>query len=222
MKLKGLIALLLVLSCRLAGQGSSSLGVEIAGGITSLRGNAVISAVGKPSVGIYSGLTYQYSFNKLLALKTGIGVERKGNQTQYFFSNGMGVYSNSIASNFDYLILPLLLRVTLGEEIRFFVNTGPFVGYLLRQQDIFPYGLNNSNSTKVNSTTNFKALDYGVSFGLGMLAPVSQRVSFSAEFRGNLGLNNISKLPVFGDGYIRTSSALLIMGFSYRLAPKIR
>ncbi len=212
--------LFVVLLCGLIGkaQRTSYIGIDGGAGITSLRGNAILFSSGSPALGIGAGLSYHYTFNDILSIRMGFGLERKGVQNQYTYFNVNGSsYVSSIASNFDYLVLPLLLKLTLGQQIRFFANAGPFAAYLLREQDVSPYGWNNSNSMKVNATANFKPFDFGLCLGFGLSVPVTEAMFVTAEFRGNLGFNNISRLEVYGGGSIKTSSSLVLIGLVHRI-----
>jgi len=129
--------------------------------------------------------------------------------------------------HFDYLSLPLLFKVSLGNKIKVFANTGPCFSYMMNQSLYFK-----PKSGKVykldGETNDFKSYDLGILFGLGMSIPIRDRFLFSVEIRDNLGLMGIRDNYEQPDasGYIEgdvgqrykayTNSTSLIIGFAYR------
>jgi hypothetical protein len=119
-------------------------------------------------------------------------------------------------SNFDYLTIPILGRLTFGKKIEFYVNAGPYLGYLLKQKDITEAS-GEYPKTEIDNTDNFEKLDFGLTTGLGMNYPLLEKLLLTVEIRNNLGLTNTSSLPVANDGSIKTNSTSLLIGVTYRL-----
>lgn len=168
------------------------------------------------SIGFSAGLAFQYNFTDLLSLRTNISFERKGWTTKGEATDEMGnpIGEMTFHTNFDYLTLPLLVRLTFGNKIRYFVNAGPYIGYLLKVTDVAET-LGDYPRSEYDNTANFKQHDFGLTTGLGMTYQLAEKLLLSAEIRNNLGLVNISALPVRNDKSIKTNSTNFLIGIAY-------
>jgi hypothetical protein len=186
-----------------------AVGYEKGLSLVSMRGNFVLENLQKSKLSFAIGVFFQYNINTNFALRSNISFERKG------FAIGPHSGYDSVGnpasvksySRFDYLCLPILARVSLGKKYRFFINAGPYIGYLVGQADV----------TKVNDDkfiekhiANFNKADLGLSGGAGVEIPLKRYV-LSFEIRDNFGLSNISKLPVANDGSIKTNALNLLI-----------
>ena len=70
--------------------------------------------------------------------------------------------------------------------------------------------------TTTNNTKLFKRFDAGIKGGGGIIISLKNKLSFSGEIRNNLGLNNISTLPVYNNGTIKTYSLNLLFSVIYK------
>ncbi len=213
-KLRTLI-LIVVLFCSslLFGQTNKiNVGLEIGPSLRSLRGNDFLKN-NEISFGFSGGLTFQYNFTKLLSLRTNISFERKGltKKIQATDEFGKPIGETTIQSNFDYLTIPLLARFTFGKKIHFFVNAGPFMGYLLKQKEVVE-----AFEDYTDNTDDFKRLDFGITTGLGMSFPIQDKLLLTIEIRNNLGMVNTSHISIVNDGSIKTISTNLLFGIAYR------
>ena len=195
-------------------------GIEGGPSLISLHGNQVISEFHNSTIGFSSGLFFQYNFKKIISLRTNLAYERKGSTIK---GKALDDSGNSLGDvrgnlNFDYLTLPILVRATFGKRIMYFVNTGPYLGYLLKQT-IVSRGEKIPTTTK-DDTSLYKKIDLGVSAGLGLLVPYKQHFAFSLEVRNNLGLYNISPELVINGGSIKTNSTNLLLGLVYNFGER--
>jgi len=195
-------------------------GLEGGPSLISLRGNDIIDDLNDPTIGFTGGLFFQYNFNKIIALRTNLAYERKGSivKQQTYDSSSNSYWDVKTNLNFDYLTLPLLNRAPFGNRVLFFVNTGPYLGYLLKQTYV-ESGENIPTKTLV-ATSSFKKFDLGVSAGLGLLVPIKQNLAFSLEARNNLGLYDISATPIINDGSVKTNSTNLLLGIVYKFGAR--
>ncbi|SIQ56258.1 porin family protein [Pontibacter lucknowensis] len=197
-----------------------TIGIEGGPNRSKLWGNEFVDEGGniKRADNFSTGISLEYSFTELLSLRSGIGFERKGITYQVQHMNEWGNQSELIPgrSNYDYLILPLMARMTLGSKPIFFLNAGPYLGFLLKQMDVTESSQLQSGSS-MDNTENFKRLDMGFSAGLGAGMPVTKKTILTLELRHNLGLYNISSTPVYNDGAIKTKSTNLLLGIAYKL-----
>jgi hypothetical protein len=111
------------------------IGIDGSPTLTFLRGNDFIENNHKSAIGFSGGLFFQFNFKKIISLRTNIAFERKGSaftsQATDFNGNPLGKITSN--TNFDYLTFPILVRATFGKKIQYFVNAGPYFGYLIKQ-----------------------------------------------------------------------------------------
>jgi hypothetical protein len=196
------------------------IGIEGSPTVTFLRGNDFIDNNHKPTTGFTGGLFFQYNFKKIISLRTNIAFERKGSvltsQTTDINGNPLGEFTTN--THFDYLTLPILVRATFCKKVQFFVNAGPYFGYLIKQTFVSK-GDNIPTSTSDNTSLNNR-FDTGISTGLGLSVPIKTKFAFSFEVRNNLGLYNVSDVPVVNNGTIKTNSTNFLLGFTYKLGQR--
>ncbi len=194
------------------------VGLELGPSLKSLRGNDILDKNNNDlSFGFSSGLTFQYNFPKLVSIRTNISFERKGFTAQRSATeqNRNQIGEITFHSNFDYLIIPILGRLTFGKRINFFVNAGSYIGYLIKQTDVTE-SFGKYPKTENDNTANYKRTDLGIITGLGARFPIKNKLFLSLEIRNNFGLTNISSVSVMNDGSIKTNSTNLLIGIEYR------
>jgi len=223
-KLQKLIVIVFILcsSLTFAQTNKFEVGLEMGPSLVSFRGNDILDNNNDLSFGFSSGLTFQYNFPKLISIRTNISFERKTLTTQYMVTDQYGNETGEITfhSYFDYLTIPILGRLTFGKKINFFVNAGPYIGYLIKQTDVVE-AFGEFEKTKTDNTDNYKRTDFGITTGLGARFPVKKKLYLSIEIRNNFGLTNISSISVVNDGSIKTNSTNLLVGIEYRFGSRI-
>jgi Outer membrane protein beta-barrel domain len=105
-----------------------------------------------------------------------------------------------------------------GQKVQFFVNAGPYFGYLIKQT--FVRTGDNIPTTTSNNTSLNNWFDTGISTGLGLSVPIKTKFAFSFEVRNNLGLYNVSDVPAINNGTIKTNSINFLFGFTYKLGQR--
>lgn len=222
LKKQALLTLLLILAFGAIAFGQAGrFEVGLAGGpsFILLRGNNIINNIHEPAVGFAAGGSLQWNLSRILSLKVNPAFERKGSMAfiPITDANGENVGTGRNYLNYDYLTLPIMAAATFGRDFRYFVNGGPYVGYLIRQFSTFR--AENLPRGNFNGTSQQKRLDFGISMGMGMSVPLSPSFNFSLEVRENLGLTNVSALPVINNngrpGSILTNSVALQFGLTY-------
>jgi hypothetical protein len=211
--------LTIVLTTTILGQQSKiRLGIETGPSIVFLRSNPHNSQL-YTNIGFSGGLSFQYNFSKLFSLVTGVSYERKGSRIVGSQTNNSGVKTSdwNFHNNFNYLTTPLLFCATFGNKVKFFVQSGVFIGYLLKQTIVYKHletpeisGLPRNSDL----TNYYKRLDFGISGGLGILIPIKSKVDLSIATKNNFGLLNVNKDKT--PGSIKTTSMILSIGFSYK------
>ena len=173
-----------------------------------------------PAFAYLGGINVEYLINEKLSLKLDLNYERKSQKADYtleiFDNNGSSkIYNFTSKKNYDYLVLPIMIKYSFTNRNSFFINGGPYIGYILKSNITNDLGnidgLNNEpfETTKYNNKT-----DFGLSIGLGKSFELKENNSIFIEIRENLGLTNTSKNTVMGNGTVKTNSLNLIIGYS--------
>lgn len=204
--------LFLIGICPVFCQGQSSkfqLGIEGGPSLSTIRYDLFFfpSKYCEAGLGGTVGVAFKYNINDRLAIKTNLSYERKDI-----------LWNFKSYKRWDYIVFPMLLQVKIGKARRFFVNAGPYVGYLLSMTEKY-------SDTDINTLTDhYKRFDIGASMGIGFELPIFHQFSLTFEIRNNLGLLNISRnltyidkhgnpVTEIGDSY--THSTVILLGFVY-------
>jgi hypothetical protein len=138
-----------------------------------------------------------------------------------------GNFKNTAA--FDYLELPILARLNWGKAFQFYVNAGPYLGYLLHAEEktkgssyIFEDPQGNQPispepvdfTANTNITSDIHKFNVGVTGGIGISRSFGRNLFF-LDGRFEYGLLNIQKYTA--DGKDHTGNVLVSLGYSYRL-----
>ncbi len=177
-----------------------------------------------PAFAFLGGLNFEYQIKEKLSLKLELNYERKSQkadnyieiQNQLFdpvFSTES--YNYTSKKNYDYLVLPIMLKYNFSDKNSFYVNGGPYVGFLLKSNltnDL--KNIDGLNNDPVETTNQNNKIDFGLSIGLGKTIEINEKNSIFIEIRENLGLINTSKNKIWGNGEVKTNSLNLIIGYS--------
>lgn len=173
-----------------------------------------------PAPAIYwsGGAIFQYNFKNFLSIKTGFSYQRKGFQlNDILFVDNSG---NSLAvkgkfnTRLDYITFPVLVKASFGKKVQFFVNAGPYAGYLLQKTDRTKF--NNSSSTQKEDLNNsgFNRWDFGIAGGVGIAVPIRTFWVITVEARNYSGILDIA---TSSKTQWRTNTTDLRVGVAYKL-----
>jgi len=108
-----------------------------------------------------------------------------------------------------------MLKYTLGtNKLRYFGNLGGYLGFLTKARNVL-VGYEGQSKDDGLITEGNQNIDFGISGGLGLQYALNNRISLELEIRNNLGLYNISKLPIHNDGTNKLNSTNLLIGVNY-------
>lgn len=169
------------------------------------------------------GVSFQYNSKKIFSFRTGLYYQKKGYQQELKSINGSTgiVYaSTDMTSNYHYLTVPLLARATFGKKVKFFMNAGPYVSYLMVQRFtsvLSKVPVNAENNKNING---IKDWDLGITGGVGIAIPLKSWL-ISLEMRNYFGILNTSirNSNSSNSGKIEhyTNTTDLNIGVAYRL-----
>jgi len=223
--MKKMMCVLIVLSFSMTivrGQENKfDVGILGSPGITSIRYyNINILGNIHPAFGFSGGAFIQYNFPKIISIQADIAYERKGINYKYDYNvNDNGATSTMTQhTHLDYLTTSILLKASLGNKIKYFIDAGPYFGYLIKANAIYIDPLQGTTELNFTGTTN--RLDAGISTGLGISIPIKDKFSLSCEVRNNLGLINLNKDTENNPSKVKTISTNLLIGFAYKLGAR--
>lgn len=180
----------------------------------------------KFSVAYLFGASFEYQIKEKLALKVDVNYERKIKQTNNVIEiigngsfdpidNNSGIYNFVNTSFSNYIVLPILIKYNFSEKDSFYLNGGPFLGFLLNSGIKTNLVLDGEETSASTTTNDYKTLDVGVSFGIGKEFNLSDKNKIYIELRDNLGLLNTNKLMSrYHNNEIMTNSINFIVGYS--------
>ncbi len=131
-------------------------------------------------IGFNGGIYGDFYFNDTWSIKAKIGYDQKGYGDaaveEYF--GGQDILSFS----FHYITVPITLNWHFGNNKEWYINAGPYVGYLL--------GANLGSSQQRDLLNN---IDIGAAYGLGYKFSISENSKLFIEINGQSGLTDIVK-----------------------------
>jgi len=166
------------------------------------------------------GATFEYeAFNRVSFVGNVLYETKgcKGTDMKVVSASGVkqGLYSFEYRA--DYLMIPLLVKYSIGEYKGFFIEGGPYMGCLINYAEKF------KTIGQVDRTQDMKKLDMGMTLGMGFVIPI-QETFLILEIRENLGFTNIvngvtytGNRPAFIIDNAKTRSLNLLVGFKYTL-----
>lgn len=161
----------------------------------------------KLKVGGQFGLYTQIPLNETVSFKTGLYLEQKGAHINLY--SLAGAESKAILA-LKYLTIPVLVRADFGQEVRFFLNGGPYVGVLLQS-----YIKEEKTGNSETNTDRFKKTEWGLAGGVGLSFQLAKKFGLSFEIRDYLGISNNFKNTTGGGGTMRTNSIQFLLGVFY-------
>lgn len=224
MKKNTSLFIILLLSVLMAPQANAQsskwmAGIQLAPGISSMRGNSNLERMYDPGLGFSGGLTMQYRFHSRFAVRAEALYDRKSQKSEAVFTDANGASLGEITfySRFDGITVPVMVRYTSGEKrLRVFVNAGPQLFYILRQSYSTPEDDFKKYFDQSDDTENFKSVDLGLAIGAGVSYDLSDKFQFSAEVRDHLGFTDISATELVDGGSISLNTISLQLNLSYK------
>lgn len=223
--MKTLLTSVLILSCIISSAQPNRFSLALDAGISvaSLTyDDTNLDDIYDSRLGYAAGTTFHYNFSKLFSLLTGIMYERKGASSDITFADNTGtiIGKTKLRDNFDYLVVPLLLRVTTANKVNFNINAGPYLGILLKRQWKYKDKVISPNGTPLTEpdlTDETEKSEIGIAGGIGITTRLSEKVDLSLQLRDYKGLTN--DLP-FDNVSLTTNSLLFLAGVVFKLDSK--
>lgn len=197
---------------------SWKVGLSFGSSQSEIVGGPLVERFFDPIQTFSPAVNLQYVLNKNFSLIGEFRFERKGIQAnqELFSEEGVVVGSSEQTHHFNYVVVPVLLRLTTGEKWKLFANVGPYLAYLVNQRTLYDTTIDgNSLRQTEDEISRYNRSDLGISAGLGLSILVSERILVNVEARNNFGLSNMRRVDVIGSEVLNTKSTNLLLGVSY-------
>lgn len=213
--------LLVFFLVNIATQAQNKIILSVSSGATfsNIRGND-FAEENKYDFNYVGGIGIEKPINNKISILTGLNYDNKSFKNEIdaaFFTNSMDPFvfnegTLKVKVTLQYISLPVLFRYYFDNESHFYINSGPYIGFFLN-------ATTRVDGDKINEDSNdiFKKVDFGCSLGIGKKFKITDKNKLSIELRDNLGLLNISDVPVQGNGTVKTNSFNLILGYEFNL-----
>ena len=192
-----------------AGQYKWEIGINGGVNITNVSGfkSDSTGATLENNIGRLYGVTLVYHLNKVFAIKTDIDFENKGWTVKNF-----GMVENSatgineivdVTQNLNYFDIPAFLHIGFGNKLKFDLNFGPYVAFLIDNRTTITDGdgvLLPESDVALGVLPEYSATDFGITYGAGIDLALGKRVSFGFDLLYEQGLKDIT-----ADGLRNTS-----------------
>jgi hypothetical protein len=185
-------------------------------GRTMFRGNEIVGLYNEPRYGFLAAVHYDRPMKRFISLRTGIEFQQKALNAKgpVYNNNGEEFENARVYAHYNFLLIPLLVQLEKRGKVVWHLAAGPYAGYLLSQRNYF--SAEGYYQTAEDNTENFREFELGIEAAAGIRFRARKPVSYRVEISDQLGLTNISKVPVFNDGMIKTNSTRLTLSVVYR------
>lgn len=129
------------------------------------------------------GISADHYFSDAWSLKVKAVYDQKG-WANGFITFPSGTTINNVDFKLNYLTVPVMANWHFGRTRNWYLDFGPYVGFLLSASE-------SSNNVDVKSI--FNTVDGGLGLGIGIKLPVAQKTNIFIEYSGAAGIANIFK-----------------------------
>jgi hypothetical protein len=195
-------------------------GIQSGINVNSIYGNNSLKKYSSILTGLSIGGHFKINMNKHFGVKAILAYDQYGwaLRSLVFEDNfGVEIGKSDILSRLNYVNLPLLAEYSFGNKVKFNLDGGIFLGFLVSNKIITKVTepLQPGQSPKTISTSeNNKATNFGMSFGAGLQIPVTHTIKLDFGVRDNLGLANIYKSQAAGSA-IKTNAFSILAGVTF-------
>jgi hypothetical protein len=202
-------AIVILFSINLNAQADLKIGLNAGLNYPDVRGNE-LAKFNNFKVGYLVGVSLDYYLKENLSIKTNVNYERKIEKLELTFFNNQAqeVGTETYNETFDFINIPILLKYEFGNS-KFFVNGGPFLNYLLKNEIDEDYPRDNSELVSEQ-----KNIDFGLSLGIGTNITLNEKNDLIIELRNDFGLIDTGGVPNRVNGTLKTNAIKLILGWN--------
>ena len=155
--------------------------------------------------GINVGISGDYFFSDRWSIKTKLSYDQKG-WAKGYIQNLSTNQSFTTDYNIDYLTIPVMANWHFGKKRNWYLNFGPYVGFLLSAKE---------TRFETDLKTMFQSVDAGLDLGIGVKIPLSTQTKLFFELDGQAGVMDINKY--YQDNKLLNSRSSINIGVVFDL-----
>ena len=187
--------------------------------VTTTNGSGPLNTVSKKQ--FHGGLSIRYMSEKNLGLIAELNYSQQGWDQEFSESSKYDFTQLSHTHTLNYIELPILTHIYFGNKVRFVINLGPKISFLMSESEKMSTALSDyiaSGNMEPSEMATYQfgrnaetKIDYGIMGGLGLEFRTGIG-NFMLEGRYSFGLGDIynnSKSDYFGRSANRVISARL-------------
>lgn len=161
-----------------------------------------------PLIGFNVALSADYYFSDRWSIKGKLIYDQKGWANGFItFDTLNGQNPNDPAFyqtittdfNFDYITIPVMANWHFGKKRNWYLNFGPYVGFLVSAKD---------SKLKYNFNDEFQKTDVGLALGIGVKIPVSDKLKIYFEYEEQTGFTDIYVINNTGSAITNTRGSI--------------
>ncbi|KAB1156855.1 outer membrane beta-barrel protein [Flavobacterium luteum] len=183
---------------------------------SNIRGNEIADK-NKYDFDFLLGTSFELPINNKMSFFTGLNYERKSFKRKILFEENLIEFDPfdpafsqdagfTAKATLSYLSIPLNIKYYLGRKNSFFLNGGLNTAIFL-----------NLNSNIGNEKNGIKTFDFGFNLGFGKKIKLNEKTNLNIEIKDSYGLVNISSIPVYNNGTVKTNSVNLILNWEFKI-----
>ncbi len=169
--------LMFVISASAQTKGDFELGANIGYNSSTVNAEPLAPDTG---TGLNVGFSADYYFSDRWSIKGKLIYDQKGWDNDYYSNGFEELYRTNI--NVNYVTVPVMANWHFGSKRNWYLNFGLYTGFFLNAEE---------TTEKENLDFIFNDTDFGLSFGIGVKIPVSDKLKISLEYDGQSGFTNI-------------------------------
>jgi len=184
-------------------KGSFELGLNVGyNGATVTSGSQTNSSYRN---GVNFGVSGDYFFSDRWSIKARLSYDQKGWAKGYIQDLST---NQSFTTDYkvDYLTVPVLANWHFGKKRNWYLNFGPYVGFLLSAKE---------TRFETDLKTMFQSVDAGLDLGIGVKIPLSTQTKLFFELDGQAGVMDINKF--YQENKLLNSRSSINIGFVFDL-----
>lgn len=172
--------------------------------------------------GFNLGFSAEHYFSDRWGIKAKVIYDQKGWGDGFITSSATpdgetsGEVFNGIDFHLNYITVPIMANWHFGRMRNWYLNFGPYVGFLLSAHATSNDAAFTSNSGAANSIDvkdSFNSTDFGLALGIGVKFPISNNVKLFIEDDAQAGISHLFKDG--SDGNVQSERSSVNIGFIF-------
>ena len=190
------------------------LGIRLSPGLSKMHSNLINY---DKKFGYSASFSFEYLLNNHFSAKAELGYERKSSGTEIIIIDNYMVYLYTIdvRINYDYLTFPIYGSYRTNGKVRFIIDLGTNMGYLVSLKTKSVKSTGGETKSK-NTAKELNRFDFGLLGGTGAGFPVNDHLGINLGIKGTVGILNLIKHSE-NKARMKINTVGLYIGITYKI-----